>query len=80
MSYKAEVIADSSGEWCSNALRFTTPEEAQTYVSDLEWRWTSVRKTRVTQCEDPVTAEWKDGRLIHLKTEAVNASTSSTHG
>lgn len=54
MSYKAEVIADNSGQWCSNALRFATREEAETYVSDLAWRWTSVRDTRVVECEDPV--------------------------
>jgi hypothetical protein len=24
MSFKPEVIADTSGEWCGNALRFAT--------------------------------------------------------
>ena len=28
MSFKPEVIADSSGQWCGNALRFATREEA----------------------------------------------------
>ena len=54
-SYKAEVIADSSGTWCGNGLRFATEAEAQAYVKDLEWRWTSVRETRVVPCDDPVT-------------------------
>ena len=28
MSFKPEVIADLSGTWCGNALRFATREEA----------------------------------------------------
>ena len=28
MSFKPEVIADSSGKWSGNALRFATREEA----------------------------------------------------
>lgn len=66
MSFKPEVIADSSGEWISNALRFATQFEAEAYVQDLMWRWTLVRDTRVVVCADPVTALWKDGRVIHL--------------
>ena len=54
MSYKAEVIADSSGEWTSNALRFATREEAEAYVFDLAMRWTLVRETRVVESSDPV--------------------------
>jgi hypothetical protein len=55
MSFKVEVIADSSGKWCGNALRFSTREEARAYAMDLMWRWTSVRETRVVECDDPVT-------------------------
>jgi hypothetical protein len=54
MSYKAEVIADSSGEWVANGLRFATEAEARAYVDDLAGRWTAVRQTRVVACEDPV--------------------------
>ncbi len=54
-SWKAEVIADSSGQWCGNGLRFATAEEAQRYVKDLMWRWTAVRETRVVESTDPVT-------------------------
>ena len=32
MSFKPEVIADSSGQWCGNALRFATREEAEANV------------------------------------------------
>jgi len=46
MSYKAEVIADSSGQWCGNALRFATRKEAEDNVADLMMRWLAVRETR----------------------------------
>ncbi len=63
MSWKPEVIADSSGKWCGNALRFATEQEAKDNVRALEWKWTSVRDTRVVECDDPVTHAWVDGRL-----------------
>jgi hypothetical protein len=47
MSYKAEVIADSSGRWCSNALRFAARKEADDNVANLMMRWLAVRETRV---------------------------------
>ena len=55
MSYKGEVIADSSGKWCGNGLRFETEDEARIYVEDLAMRWTLVRDYRVVESEDPVT-------------------------
>jgi hypothetical protein len=54
-SFKAEVIADSSGVWAGNGLRFATREAAESYVADLGMRWTSVRYTRVVESSDPVT-------------------------
>lgn len=59
MSWKAEVIADGSGKWVGNQLRFATAEEAKAYVRDLAWRWTSVKDTRVVECDDPVTEQAK---------------------
>jgi len=70
MSWKPEVIADSTGEWHSNALRFDTHDEADAYVHDLYARWTAVRKIRVVECDDAVTARWEDGRTVHLSHEA----------
>jgi len=67
MSYKSEVIADSTGKFCGNALRFATREEAEAYVSDLAWRWTAVRDTRVLECEDPVNYRYEDGHLVCLE-------------
>lgn len=49
--FKVEVIADSSGKWTSNLLRFATREEAEAYAKDLTWRWTSVREWRVVEVE-----------------------------
>ena len=67
MSYKAEVIADASGKWCSSALRFATQAEAAAYASDLFGRWTAVRETRVTESDEPVNYAWRDGRAVGLE-------------
>jgi hypothetical protein len=61
MSYAAEVIADNSGKFRGNALRFATREEAEVYAKDLESRWLLVRERRVVESEDPVNYEIKDG-------------------
>lgn len=42
-----EVIADSTGTWVGNALRFATVEEAKAYGADLFSRWMAVRSWRV---------------------------------
>ena len=52
MTYKVEVIADNSGEWCSNALRFDTYATAEQYGSDLWMRWTAVREWRVVPSDE----------------------------
>lgn len=62
MSFKAEVIADSSGTFCGNALRFATRDEADKYVVDLAFRWTAVRDTRVVESEDPVNYRWDSNK------------------
>lgn len=63
MSYAPEVIADSSGKWAGNGLRFATREEAEAWVADLFMRWTLVRETRVVTSEDPVNYRLVDGAL-----------------
>jgi hypothetical protein len=63
MSFKPEVIADSSGKWAGNALRFATREEAEGNVQDLMMRWFAVRETRVVESGDPVNYRYVDGRL-----------------
>lgn len=66
-SFAAEVVADSSGEFCGNSVRFATREEAEGYVADLAWRWTLVSDTRVVESSDPVTDSWTDGRLVSVR-------------
>lgn len=63
MSFAPEVIADSSGKWCGNALRFATREEAQANVEDLMSRWMMVTDTRVVESTDPVNYRWVNGKL-----------------
>jgi hypothetical protein len=63
MSWKPEVIADNSGKWYGNALRFATKAEAETSAYDLAMRWTSVRDWRAVESPDPVNYAVIDGRL-----------------
>jgi hypothetical protein len=70
MSFKPEVIADSSGKWCGNALRFATHEEAEANVRALMMRWFAVHETRVVESDDPVNYSYVHGRLESLTSEA----------
>jgi hypothetical protein len=54
MSWKAEVIADNSGKFCGNGLRFATQREAEAYARDLANRWTLVSEWRVVESDEPV--------------------------
>lgn len=63
MSYRPEVIADSTGKWCGNALRFATYKEAYTSAYDLAMRWIAVRDYRAVESPDPVTHRLVEGRL-----------------
>ena len=69
MSFTSEVIADSSGKRCGNALRFAVHKEAEANVRDLMMHWLAVRETRVIESEDPVNYRYVDGRLESLKPE-----------
>lgn len=78
MSFKPEVIADSSGKWTGNGLAFETEKEAEIWVKDLSYRWLAVRETRVVPSDEPVNyrlvqsgdAGW---RLEHIGGEADHA-------
>ena len=74
MSFKPEVIADTLGKWCGNALRFATREEAEANVQDLMIRWFAVRDTRVVESDDPVNYRYVDGRLESLTSEAATSA------
>jgi hypothetical protein len=67
MSWKPEVIADNSGKWCGNVLRFATKAEAEEDVADLYSRWTLVRETRVVESNEPVNYRRVDGRSIPIE-------------
>lgn len=67
MSWKCEVIADSSGVWAGNALRFPTAREAEDNVSDLSMRWLAVRQTRVIESSEPANYRYLDGRLAPIE-------------
>lgn len=54
VSFAAEVIADDSGKFCGNGLRFASPGEAKAYALDLYSRWTAVRSWRVVPSTDAV--------------------------
>ena len=54
MSWKPEVQTRIDGEWCGNALRFATVEEAAASAEDLMHRWMLVIAWRTTQSDDPV--------------------------
>jgi len=72
VSYMGEVIADNSGKFVGNQLRFATEEEAQWYVDDLFMRWTLCREKRVVPSQDPVTDRYErdeDGRLSSVRSK-----------
>lgn len=52
-SWVPEVIADNSGKWAGNGLRFRTKAEAEQWAKELSWRWTAVREYRAAPSEDP---------------------------
>ena len=63
MSYAAEVIADDSGKFCGNGLRFATEAEAEIYAADLASRWLLVTETRTIESDDAANYEIADGTL-----------------
>ena len=69
VSYEPQVIADNSGTFVGNALRFATRDEAETYVKDLSYRWTLVRSTRVIESADPVNYAIVDGICGPIKAD-----------
>jgi hypothetical protein len=69
MSWAPEVIADSTGKWIGNQLRFATYDEAENNVTDLAMRWTAVRETRVVESTDPVNYSYINRQLRHIENE-----------
>ena len=67
MSWKPEVIADETGKWISNQLRFATQKEAQENAYDLMMRWTAVRDCRATESDEPPNYTYHDRKLRHIE-------------
>jgi hypothetical protein len=65
MSWRIAFVADNSGQWLINGLRFTK-EEAEANVADLAMRWTMVTDTAVEESDDPVNYRWVDGKAVSL--------------
>jgi hypothetical protein len=70
VSFKPEVIADASGKWCGNALRFATEREAEQSARDLAMRWTAVRDYRASPSDDPVSHRIVDGVMSEVEKAA----------
>lgn len=51
VKFAVQVIADDSGEYTGNGLRFDTVKEALDYAEDLAWRWTLVQKYKIVVAE-----------------------------
>jgi uncharacterized protein involved in type VI secretion and phage assembly len=51
-SYRVMVIADSSGQFCGNGMRYPTREAAEVAARDLFARWTLVTEWRVDESGD----------------------------
>ena len=64
MSWRIAFVADNSGHWVTNGMRFATKEEAEANVADLAMPWTMVTDTAVEKCDDPVNHRWVNGKLV----------------
>ena len=51
-SFAVQVIADNSGEWAGNGMRYATKERAEEAARDLMSRWFLVREWRVVESDD----------------------------
>jgi len=58
MSFKPEFLCD--GEWCSNAQRFATEQEAQSSARSRFARWSVPSAFRATESDDPVNYRWDE--------------------
>jgi hypothetical protein len=66
-SWKSEVVAYKSAEFCGNGLSFATSTEAGAHVLDLARRNTAVYNSRIGECNEPVNAKWTENGVVHLR-------------
>lgn len=69
-SFKVEVIADSSGKWCGNAVRYPSEAAAKIGGADLANRWLLVREWRVVPSDDAPNYDIVDGKMVALPAAA----------
>ncbi len=69
MSYKCEVYLPG-GEHNSNALRFATYDEADSYGYDLLCRWFVPERYDVVESSDAVNYRFVGGRAEHIESVA----------
>lgn len=67
MSWKVEVVADSSGNWCNNSVRFASREEADAYGQHLLERWPAARQVRTVESTDPVNYRMEKRRFLAVR-------------
>lgn len=61
-SFKPEFIADGTGQWSGNGLRFFTRDEAEGYGQDLKGRWFLVTETRAVESDEEPNYHWGPAR------------------
>ena len=49
--WKVEVQTDDTGKWYSNAMEYSTKEQAETAAQELAARWLAVRSWRVVEAD-----------------------------
>lgn len=69
MSWKPEVRVGGDDKWYDNEIRFETSWEAESYARDLGLRWTAVRDSRAAEVDEPVNAQWVNGKMIRQTKE-----------
>jgi hypothetical protein len=52
MSWRVEVVADSSGQWATNGMRYRTRADAEAAGRDIASRWFAVKEWRVVESSD----------------------------
>jgi len=70
VSWAPEVIADSSGKWYRNALRFATEAEALASAKELASRWYMVRSTRAAPAIERPNYRFIDGANVRIEESA----------
>lgn len=58
-SYRVQVVADSSGEWVGNAMRYRSHDEADNAGKDLLCRWLLAQRYRVVPSDDQPNTDGK---------------------